>query len=392
MYTWDYEGLDIDRRPGNVVDFATLYRKQYKSYDDLLDEAREISSKENSRDYYVNAQNLRITPEGIWSLKGQDGQERFFIPTSAALASFCTLLAPHYSDDGQGWSASTVGLFLNNDPQYAGGILMNAFEKCGGTFLFRTYKQNIKAVRSNYCAVDNIHVLEYMKPKIEKMGYNVNDLGLAAISPEKMRVPLWFGQCFPEGKDKGPYKRGIELYNDETGLGGIGVRAKIQRGRCTNSISGRVGSSVSHSGLNDLATRVVKLVKVGAMVDAADDGNDRLLKQIPKSRMVMVPALAEVFAGAGKDYGWGVKLEQHAVNHSEHTQGPPTAFHVVQGLTHAAHSYKPKNDSQISSSMAWDLEDLAGKLLETSASEFERLAERGREIIEKREMQEVANG
>lgn len=254
--------------------------------------------------------------------------------------------------------------------------LMPQIESKG--LLVRTEAKAIRAILTDrYGIVDNTQVLNAVREILVATGDEMPDLQVvnSSVTRDRLDMRIVFKnpkitnpEIAPQGETRRgdignrPYGFGAFVSNEETGRGGLSVKALAQRHGCTNSIiiDAKENITVRHLGetqvlLGRLQQSFADMLPIGAQV----------LNRIYEVTNKALPNLADVLSGLSKQYGWDDDAQSQILIG---TEGQETVMGLVNGVSFAASKIED-------SAQRVEMETQAGSILVANDSLFARAAQ-----------------
>lgn len=268
---------------------------------------------------------------------------------------------------------------LKKYPQYFAAImndLLSQVESKG--LLIRTEAKNIRAVLTDkYGIVDNTQVLQAVHKILVATGDAMPDLTVVKsdVSRDRLDMRIVFKnpkitnpEIAPQGETRRgdigqrPYGFGVYVGNEETGRGGVSVKALMQRHGCTNSIIIDAKENIQLRHLGETEVLIGRIQQ--SFADILPVGAE-ILNRIYAVTNKALPNLTDVLAGLSKQYGWDDDAQNQILIG---TEGQETVMGLVNGVSFAA----SKIDD---SAKRVEMETQAGSILVANDSLFARAAQ-----------------
>jgi hypothetical protein len=236
---------------------------------------------------------------------------------------------------------------LNKYPQYFAAImndLLPQIESKG--LLIRTEAKNIRAILTDrYGIVDNTQVLNAVREILVATGDQMPDLTVvnSSVNRDRLDMRIVFKnpkitnpEIAPQGETRRgdignrPYGFGVYVGNEETGRGGMSVKALAQRHGCTNSIIIESKENIQLRHLGETQVLIGRLQQ--SFADILPIGAD-ILNRIYAVTNKALPNLTDVLSGLSKQYGWDDDAQNQILIG---TEGQETVMGLVNGVSFAA--------------------------------------------------------
>ncbi len=268
---------------------------------------------------------------------------------------------------------------LKKYPQYFAAImndLLPQIESKG--LLVRTEAKNIRAILTDrYGIVDNTQVLNAVREILVATGDQMPDLQVvnSSVNRDRLDMRIVFKnpkitnpEIAPQGETRRgdignrPYGFGVYVGNEETGRGGLSVKALAQRHGCTNSIIIESKENIQLRHLGETQVLLGRLQQ--SFADILPIGAD-ILNRIYAVTNKALPNLTDVLNGLSKTYGWDDDVQNQILIG---TEGQETVMGLVNGVSFAASKIED-------SAKRVEMETQAGAILTANDSLFYRAAQ-----------------
>lgn len=245
--------------------------------------------------------------------------------------------------------------------------------------LVRTEAKAIRAILTDkYGIVDNTDVLNSVREVLVASAPDLKDLRIVNSSIDRDRLDLRVvfsepkvknPEGLPQGetrrndpRDNRPYGLGVFVSNEETGRGGLSVKALIWRGVCTNSIIVNTQQSIALRHIGETQVLLGRLQQ--AFADALPVAAQTLNRIYEVSNKAL-PNLTDVLSGLAKQYSWDEEITKQVLIG---TEGQETVMGLVNGVSFAASKIED-NAKRV------EMEIQAGAILTANDSLFARAAQ-----------------
>ena len=245
--------------------------------------------------------------------------------------------------------------------------------------LVRTEAKAIRAILTDkYGIVDNTDVLNSVREVLVASAPDLKDLRIVNSSIDRDRLDLRVvfsepkvknPEGLPQGetrrndpRDNRPYGLGGFVSNEETGRGGLSVKALIWRGVCTNSIIVNTQQSIALRHIGETQVLLGRLQQ--AFADALPVAAQTLNRIYEVSNKAL-PNLTDVLSGLAKQYSWDEEITKQVLIG---TEGQETVMGLVNGVSFAASKIED-NAKRV------EMEIQAGAILTANDSLFARAAQ-----------------
>lgn len=244
--------------------------------------------------------------------------------------------------------------------------------------LIRTEAKAIRAVLTDkYGIVDNTQVLNAVREILVATGDAMPDLTVvkSTVNRDRLDMRIVFKnpkitnpELIPQGETRRgdignrPYGFGVYVGNEETGRGGLSVKALAQRHGCTNSIIIESKENIQLRHLGETQVLLGRLQQ--SFADILPIGAD-ILNRIYAVTNKALPNLTDVLSGLSKQYGWDDDAQNQILIG---TEGQETVMGLVNGVSYAASLLKDSTDQV-------EMEMQAGSILTAPDSLFARAAQ-----------------
>lgn len=364
----------------------TNVKTQLKELDKLITASEKLDKKK--LDYTGDPSALAAQPNGKFAVTEQlpfttvGVQHKGFTLEQRALRQLLGRVSVPFFGKGSGATMDSLDwetLLAKYPKQFASIIndLIPQVESKG--LLVRTDGKAIRAVLTNkYGIVDNTDVLKAVREVIEPTAKELRDLRVvnSVVDRDRLDMRIVFDnpdrinpETMPQGptrrgdiRPNQPYGYGVFVTNEETGNGGLAVKALIWRGVCTNSIIVNTAQSIAlrHVGASNVLLGRLQQAFADALPVAADT-----LNRIYAVSNKALPNLTDVISGLAKQYSWtDDAVKQVLVG----TEGEETVMGLVNGVSYAASKMETSADRV-------DMETQAGQILVAPDSLFARAAQ-----------------
>jgi len=366
----------------------TAIKTQLKELDKLIAASEKFDKKkvdlEGAPSHFsvTNTGKVNFTkPADLFGVPG--GFERvanLTLETNALRQLLGRVSVPYFGKgNGTTMDSADWDVMLVRYPKYFAAIMNDLIPQIESKgLLVRTHGKDIRAILTDkYGIVDNTQVLNAVHEVLAATGSAMPDLKVhnSSITRDRLDMRIVFQnpkvqnpEIVPQGEtrrgDVGnrPYGFGAYVGNEETGRGGLSVKALVQRHGCANSIivEHKENIQLRHLGetqvlLGRLQQSFADILPVGAHV----------LNRIYEVTNKALPNLAEVLAGLSKQYNWADETQSQILIG---TEGQETHMGLVNGVSFAA--------SKIEDSAARvEMETQAGSILTAPDSLFSRAAQ-----------------
>lgn len=245
--------------------------------------------------------------------------------------------------------------------------------------IVRTEAKAIRAILTDkYGIVDNTQVLNSIREVLMQSAPDLKDLRIvnSVIDRDRLDLRVVFSEpkvknpeVAPQGdtrrndpRDNRPYGLGVFVSNEETGRGGLNVKALIWRGMCTNSIIVNTQQSIALRHIGETQVLLGRLQQ--AFADALPVAAQTLNRIYEVSNKAL-PNLTDVLSGLAKQYSWDDGTMQQVLIG---TEGQETVMGLVNGVSFAASKIED-------SAQRVEMETQAGNILVANDSLFARAAQ-----------------
>jgi len=366
----------------------TAIKTQLKELDKLIAASEKFDKKKH--DYSGDPTALVAAPSGKFAINEQVtfmgkndvfAQNKGFTLEVNALRQLLGRLSGPYFGDGSTTTMDSADweTMLRKYPKYFAAMVNDLLPQVKSKgLLVRTHEKNIRAVLTDkYGIVDNTQVLNAVREILIATGTAMPDLKVhnSSITRDRLDMRIVFQnpkvnnpEIAPQGETRRgdigqrPYGFGAFVGNEETGRGGLSVKALVQRHGCANSIivEHKDAIQLRHLGetqilLGRLQQSFADILPVGAHV----------LNRIYEVTNKALPNLAEVLAGLSRQYNWDDEAQSQILIG---TEGQETVMGLVNGVSFAASKIED-------SASRVEMETQAGSILTAPDSLFARAAQ-----------------
>ena len=367
----------------------TIVREQLKELDKLIAASEKLDRKK--QDYEGAPTALSVNAKGKWThskpadLFGVPGgfiRETGMQMERNALFQLLGRLSVPFFGKGNGTtmdSADWQTLAQKYPKQFAEIVndLLPQVESKG--LLIRAHGKDIRAVLTDkYGVVDNTAVMTGIREILVETAKDLQDLRIVNSVVDRDRLDLRV--VFSEPKTNNPndptaqgetrrhdprggqpYGLGAFVTNEETGRGGLAVKALVWRGQCTNSIIVNTAQTVNlrHIGQTNVLLGRMQQAFADALPVAA-----QTLNRVYEVSNKALPNLTDVLSGLAKQYNWSEETSKQVLIG---TEGQETVLGLVNGVSYAASKLETSADQV-------EMETQAGAILVAPESLFARAA------------------
>jgi hypothetical protein len=261
-------------------------------------------------------------------------------------------------------------------PKYFAAVMNDLIPQLESKGLIvRTHGKDIRAILTDrYGIVDNTQVLNAVREILVASGNEMPDLQVvkSEVTRDRLDMRIVFQnpkiknpEIVPQGEtrrgDSGnrPYGFGAFVGNEETGRGGLSVKALIQRHGCTNSIIVEHKDNIQLRHLGETQVLLGRLQQSFAdILPVAAQTLNRIYEVTNKA----LPNLTDVLSGLSKQYGWDDDTAKQVLIG---TEGQETVMGLVNGVSFAASKIED-------SASRVEMETQAGAILVAPDSLFAR--------------------
>lgn len=363
-------------------------KTQLKELDKLVSASEKFDKKKH--DFSGDPSALIVQPNGKFAINEQMtfmgkndvfAQHKGFALESSALSQLLGRVSVPYFGKGTntGMDRMDWETMMQKYPKYFAAILNDLLPQVESKgLLVRTHEKNIRAILTDrYGIVDNTQVLNAVREILVATGDQMPDLQVvnSSVTRDRLDMRIVFKnpkitnpEIAPQGETRRgdignrPYGFGAFVSNEETGRGGLSVKALAQRHGCTNSIiiDAKENITVRHLGetqvlLGRLQQSFADMLPIGAQV----------LNRIYEVTNKALPNLADVLNGLSKQYGWDDNAQSQILIG---TEGQETVMGLVNGVSFAASKIED-------SAQRVEMETQAGNILVANDSLFARAAQ-----------------
>jgi hypothetical protein len=244
-------------------------------------------------------------------------------------------------------------------PQHFAPFTNDLLDSMDGSFLVRSYGENVRAVLSSqYATLDNSEMLDMTSQVLDGVPYEIVESGKYyarndGVQRDEMVVRVIVKNVSP--KDEGGYGLGVLIRNGETGGSASEVRPLVMRTSCMNSLVFRqaedgtaLGLRLTHRGSKQ-SKAILLASAIAEALPMAEQGLERYLE----TKRTKID-LKGVIARLGEEQDWS---EEVRLTVGVGSEGHETVYGLINGLTFAAH------ELDVDASDRFDMEALAAQFV-----------------------------